>query len=135
MNILPGLFSEDEVVERFRGKPFTGETSRIVRERESMLLSLRSESSSDASESRESRNERERNNHLGNALSRSARTSRGRHGPLISLAEGWLYAAKMLAGALAKALECHIKHRDHEKPDPAGGDHPGKDRRARHRAG
>jgi hypothetical protein len=33
MRILPGLFSEGEVVERFKGEPYKGVTIRMVRER------------------------------------------------------------------------------------------------------
>src|SRR5207249_889384 len=47
----------------------------------------------------------------------------------IGLAWARLNTAETCAAALAQALEGDIKHRDHEKPDGAGGDHPGKDGR------
>src|SRR5205085_8997836 len=52
------------------------------------------------------------------------------HGPLVGLAETRPQAAKASPAALADGLERDVEHRDHEKADCAGGDHPGEDRGA-----
>jgi hypothetical protein len=45
-----------------------------------------------------------------------------------SVSLGRCSSTKQRARTLTQALEGDVEHRDHEKPDPAGGDHPGKDR-------